>query len=102
MAMCDPGMSFADYMTNFQFVEGVTCVYADVTGFLVLGLIVYTGVAGVSYIRTGSMVMPFILMLLIGGAVISQMASISLAYVVVLMLLIPAGLVAYLYFKFAR
>lgn len=100
LQMCSPGQGFLDRITAFEFVEALTCQYADPIGMATLALIVYAGVAGSIYIRTDSLIFPFGLLLMTGGAVVGQLAAVSTPVLVLLVLVVPAGMVAYLYYRF--
>lgn len=100
-AVCGAGKDFGEYMTDFQFIEAVTCAYIDTGTLAVVATLTYTAVAGSIYIRTGSMVMPFMLMLLVGGAVLTQMAAISTPIAILILLAVPAGVLAYAYYRYS-
>lgn len=100
--MCDPSRDFASRLLNWDFVEAFTCQYADVTGFLVLGLMVWTAVASAIYIRTDSFIIPFGLLMMTGGAILAQMAQVAIAPAVLLILIVPAAFTAYLYWRYGR
>lgn len=100
-AMCDASKDFADYMTDWQFVEAFACQYANTTGFTVLALIVYGAISGSIFIRTDSLIIPFGLFLVIGGAALSQMASVAVPVAVTMILVVPAAVTAFLYAKYS-
>ena len=100
--MCTAGQTFQERLLDWQFVEAFTCQYADVTGFLVLGLMVWAAVSSAIFIRTDSMLIPFGLLLMTGGAVLSQMASVALPVAVLLILVVPAAIMAFLYYLYGR
>lgn len=102
MQMCDADKSFVDHMTNFEFWEAITCQYADPIGFLAFGLLVYSGVALPIYIRTGSATIPGILLLLVGGLVLPQVAGVAQPIVTILVVMLLAGSLAYLYYSYSR
>lgn len=100
-AMCDASKSFADYLTAYEFVKAFTCQYANTTGFVVLGLVVYTAISSSIYIRTGSFIIPLGLLMMLGGAALTQMASVALPVAVLLILVVPAGVMAFLYARYS-
>lgn len=100
--MCDPNKDFAEHLLDWEFVEAIACQYADTTGFLVLGLIVWGAVSSAIYIRTNSMIIPFGLLLMTGGAVLSQMAQVAVPIAVLIVLVLPASITAYLYYRYGR
>lgn len=99
---CDPNKSGIEHLLDFEFVEAIGCTYADAASFLIVGLLVYTAVASSIYIRTGSMIIPLGILMLGGGAIIGQMAGVASTYAVLLLLIFPAGIMAYVYLKFSR
>lgn len=101
-AMCDAGATFAENIQNFEFVEAFVCQYGNTTGFAVLGLFVWTAVSSSIYIRTGSFLLPFGLLLMIGGAALSQMASVAVPIAVLLILVVPSAVTTYLYLTYSR
>jgi hypothetical protein len=101
-SMCTPGKGFEERLLDWQFVEAMACQYADVTGFLVLGLIVWSAVSSAIYIRTDSFIIPFGLLMMTGGAALSQMANVAVPVAVTLVLVIPASVTAYLYWQYGR
>jgi len=100
--MCDAGTSFAEYLNNWEFVKAISCEYANTVGFTTVGLIVYGAVASSIYIRTDSMIIPFGLFLMIGGAALSQMASVAVPIAALLVLVLPAAVTTFLYIRFSR
>lgn len=100
-AMCD-GSSMREYLQAFEFAKAFTCQYADTTGFLVLGLFVYGAIASSIYIRQDSLIIPFGMLLMLGGAVLSQMASLAIPVAVIVILVVPSAIVAVLYVRYSR
>lgn len=101
LQMCDPNKNFVDRLTDFQFWEALTCQYADPIGFYVLGVLVYSGVALPIYIRTGSIGIPAVLLLIVGGLVLPQVAGIASGYVLIVTVLAIGGSITYLIYRFA-
>lgn len=101
LQMCSRGRSFDERMLSFDFVEAITCQYADPLGMGLFAMIVYTGISGSIYIRTGSTILPLGLLLLGGGAFVGQLVGVATPYVVAMLLLIPAGVTAYIYQRFS-
>lgn len=99
---CDPSRTGVDRVTDFEFIPAVTCVYFETAGLLLTGLLVWSAVAGSIYIRTGSAIIPFILLLLTGGAIMATVASIGIALATVTVLLVGGGVVAYGYHIFSQ
>jgi len=100
--MCAGNPGFVDLLTNFEFVAAIACTYAIPASLPLVGLLVYTAIGGAIYIRTGSFILPFGLLLLTGGAVVSQIASVGLPIVVLLVIVVPAGVTALLYARYSR
>lgn len=102
LQVCDPGMDFGDYMRNFEFIKAATCAYFVTAGMLVTGLLVYGGISLKIYIQTGSVIIPFVLLLTIGGAAMTQMAGIVSAFAMLLLLVAGAGAITILYKAHSR
>lgn len=102
LQMCDPSKGFLDYITNFQFWKAVTCPYANSVGFLTLGLFVYGSISIPIYLTTGSIIVPAVLLLLVGGAVMSQVAAPATTIAVLVLLGAGAGSLGALYLKYQR
>jgi len=100
--VCEASMSGFDYLMSFEFIKALTCTYANSAGFLATGLIVYGGVAVSIYIRTNSVVIPFVLLLLVGGAIIPQVAGVGVAVATILFLATGAGVLTFLYHRHSR
>lgn len=90
------------HLLNFEFIKAFTCTYANAAGLLMVGALVYGAVASSIYIRTGSVVIPTILILLTGGAVMGQVAGPAVAIATVMVLTSGAGAMTYLYVRFSR
>ena len=102
MAVCEAGLGFGDYLTNFEFIKAFTCTYANAAGFLVVGLLVYGGISLSIYIETGSVIIPFVLLLTVGGAVLTQVAAPAMTIAVLVLLVTGGGVMAYLYHRYSR
>lgn len=101
-AMCDPAVSGMDHMANFEFIKAFTCTFANPAGLLVVGLLVWAGISAAMYARQGSVVTPVILLLLIGGAIIPTIAAPGMTIAGILILVVPAGIVAYAIYRYSR
>lgn len=101
MSMCDSSMSFIDYIRDFAFVKAGVCPYANSIGFLTLGIIIWGGVSIAIFSRTGSIKMPAVLMLLLGGAVLGQVAGPGLGVTALVVLGGAAVAMTAVYWKLA-
>lgn len=99
---CDPTKGFMEHMLDFEFWAAIGCQYAEPVGFYVFGLIVYTGVALPIYIRTNSITVPAVLLLIIGGVVMPQIAGVATPIARFLIVMSFAGSFVLLYYKFGR
>jgi len=99
--LCD-GTNPTEYFLDFKFVKAVTCTYADVAGLLVVGLLVYGGIGMSIYIRTGSIRIPAVLFLLTGGAIVGQIAAPGVAIAAIALVLLGAGAMTLLYYRYSR
>lgn len=73
-------------MLQLKFVEATVCTYAQTIGFLTLGMIVYVAIVGSMFIRTKSVSLIAVLILLTGGLVLTQMAPPVLQFVALILL----------------
>lgn len=99
--VCDPTIDPSTYLSNFEFIKAFTCVYANSMGFLALGLLVYGAISARIYIQTGSAMIPVVLLLLTGGAVMTQVAAIGTTIAAVLFLTVGAGIITYVYWRYS-
>lgn len=102
MSMCDPAKDFGDYLVNFEFIKAPTCTYSDPAGLLVVGLLVFGAIALTSYIETGTVIIPFVLLLTTGGAVLTMVAAPGIGIATILLLVTGAGAMTYLYYRYSR
>jgi hypothetical protein len=100
--LCAAGKSGPEYLTDFQFVKAISCTYADSAGLLVVGMLVYGGVSISIFARTGDIRIPAVLLLLTGGAVTSQIAAPGLTIAGLIVLLVGAGVLTLLYYRYSR
>lgn len=102
MAMCDPAKDFGDYLVNFEFIKAPTCTFAEPAGFLVVGMLVFGAIILNNYIETNTVIIPFVLLLTTGGAVLTMIAPPAIAVATILLLVTGAGAITYLYHRFSR
>jgi len=100
--ICTRGGDVSAYVSNFEFVKAFPCVFADAIGWLVMGLMVYGAISLSLYIRTESLLIPAVLLLVVGGAVLGQMAAIASPFAVLVLVGVPGGLVALAYYIYSR
>lgn len=97
-ACTQPGQ---DYLTDFKFIQAFVCTYTADVGFLVAGLIVWATISLAIYTKQGSPIIPLVLLFQFGGVVVAQIAGVATAVVVLLVLTVPAGIAALLYFRYS-
>jgi len=69
--------------------DAVFCPYQSSMGFGVFATLVLVGIIGVPiYVRTQSIILPFVLALIIGGVVLSQLVAMAQTLVIVVILLV--------------
>lgn len=93
---------FNEAMQNFELWEAFTCAYGAPLGELVVGTIFYSAVALNIFIRTGSMIMPFVLVMLVGGTVLAQMMAIISSFAALIVLIVGPLVVTALVFVLDR
>ena len=102
MQICSGDASPLERLLNFNFVEAVSCTYIDAAGLLVVGMIVYGAIGLSLYIRTGSMRIPAVLLLLIGGAIVPQIAGPAVSVAVIGIMLLGGGVITLMYYRYSR
>lgn len=102
LQLCSADKTGPEYLTDFEFVEAITCTYADATGILVTGLMVFGGMMIAIYSTTDDIRVPAVLLLLTGGAILPVIASPGLTVAALVLLLTGAGVVTFLYIKYSR
>jgi len=78
--------SFGAAMEAFDLWEALFCAYGAPLGELVVGSILYAGVGLNIFIRTGSVMIPFVLALVLGGTVLAQVFAIINTFVGIIIL----------------
>lgn len=102
MQMCSGAQDGIGYLKDFNFVESIVCTYANSAGFLVTGLFVYGGIMIALYSTTDDVRIPSVLILLTGGAILSQIAAPALAFAAIILLMAGAGTITLLYYRYSR
>jgi hypothetical protein len=102
LQLCQGFGSGPDSVNAFEFVEAFACTYAAPMGLGVVGLLVYGGIGLSLFARTGDVRVPFVVLILTGGAITSQIAAPGLTIITLLVLFSGAGLMTYLYYRYSR
>lgn len=102
LQMCPSGQTAAEAFKQFEFVQAILCEYTAPAGLLPVGMIVFGAVAASIYVRTGSPIIPFGLLLLTGGVVMSTVSGVAVGFATILVLLVGGGVFAYAYAALAR
>lgn len=96
------GDAFITAMENLDLWEALFCPYATPLGELAVGSIVYAGFALNIFIRTGSVIVPFILVLLLGGTILAQVYAVISAFAALIILIAAPLVVSALVFLLDR
>lgn len=78
--------TFFDALAEFNLWEAFFCSYGTPLGELVVGTVVYGAFSLGIFVTTGSIMIPFLLFLILGGTVIGQMLAIISDFVALLIL----------------
>lgn len=100
--VCDPNTKGYEYLTDFEFIKAFSCTYANQIGFLVTFTFIYGAVATSLFIRTGSMILPLILLLLVGGPILGMVLGPVVAIATILILVGGAGITTLVYQRYSR
>lgn len=90
-----------DALTEFNFGDAFVCPYWDTVGQFATGLLVWGGISAAVYQKTGSIIIPYILLLLLGGSVLAQVASVGVTIAGVVMLAVLGGVPTYLVWRYS-
>jgi len=91
-----------DYLTDFEFIQAFGCTYAADIGFLAAGLILWSAISLAIYTKQGSIIIPLVLLFQFSGVVLAQTANILTPAVVMVVVAVPPGVAAVLYFRYSR
>jgi len=102
-SFCTDGAGFIDYIGDFEFINAFACTASELGGgFATVSTVVMGGIALSIYIRTGSVALPAVLVLLTGGVVLQTLAGPAIGLATILVLVFGAGIMTYAYWRFAR
>lgn len=90
-----------DLITQFRFIEAISCTYTADIGLFTAGLMVWGAISLAIYTKQGSAIIPAVLLFQFGGVAVAQTASIATPVVVALILVVPAGLAGLLYYRYS-
>lgn len=68
-----------------EVIQAFVCTYAGSMSVVGLGLVAWFTVSAMTYVRTGSIIMPVVLMLLLGSAALTQLPSVGLGVAAVVL-----------------
>lgn len=92
---------YVDTGGNVSIVQGAVCQYSDPFGIELVGFLFWAGLALGLYVRTGSILMPYVLTLVMGSIMLSFVAPIGVAMVVPMTLGIAGYIAPKLYRKYS-
>lgn len=101
MVSCPDGRYTAELfeaaMAEFELFNAITCSFGAPLGVTVVGTLFYSGVGLNIFLRTGSIMIPFVLALILGGTILAQMFAIINSVVTIIILfaapLVMSGLI---------
>jgi len=100
---CTDGAGFTDYLGDFEFINAFTCTASELGGgFATVATLIMGGVALSIYIRTGSVALPAVLVLLTGGGILSLLAPPAITLAAILVLLFGAVVLTLAYYRYAQ
>jgi hypothetical protein len=70
---CSDYNTYWEFMANWQFFDAVYCLYGEQVGFFLFPLLAYGALATALYIFAGSLIMPLVLTIILGGVVVAQL-----------------------------
>jgi hypothetical protein len=72
---CSDYDTYLEFMQNEQFFEAVYCVFGDSVGVLLFPLLVWGAMGSAMYIFSGSLIMPLVLTIILGGVLVVQLPA---------------------------
>lgn len=93
---------FEAAFSNFDLWEAMICPFAGPTSMLIVGTILYSGVGLNIFLRQGSVIVPFILALILGGTILGQTIGVISSFAALLILIVPPLIVSALIFAVDR
>jgi len=72
---CSDYDTYLEFMQNEQFFEAVYCVFGDSVGVLLFPLLVWGAMGLALYIFSGSLIMPLVLTIILGGVLVVQLPA---------------------------
>lgn len=96
------GEMFQTAMENFDLWEAMVCPYGTALGMGVVGTMLYSAFALNIFIRTGSVIIPFVLVMILGGTIIGQMVGVVSAFAGLIVLVVAPLVVSALIFVLDR
>jgi len=98
----DVCLEFDVELQDRNFVCAFVGPYIGQMSLVVLGMIIWGGLSLGLFIRTGSPMIPYVLLLLTGGAISGTLAGPAIALAAVVVLAVSGGVPLLLYIKYAR
>ena len=102
---CPNGTNATEYVNpggNVSLVQGAVCQYSDPFGIQVVGVLFWAALALALYIRTGSILLPYLLTLIFGSVVLSTIVPIAVAVVVPMTLGVAGYIAPEIYRKYSQ
>jgi hypothetical protein len=83
---CSDYDAYFQFLKNEQFFDAVYCVFADSVGVLLFPLLVWGSMGTALYIFSGSLIMPLVLTIILGGVVVVQLPAGPIQFVAAVVL----------------
>lgn len=93
---------FNEAMSNFELWDAVICPFAGPTSMLLVGTVIYSGIGLNIFLRQGSVIIPFVLALILGGTVVGQTIGVISSFVAMIILIVPPLIISLLIFTVDR
>jgi len=100
--LCGGSRPGHERLLDFEFFEAFACTYTQAVGLFQVGLLLYGAIGLAYYIRTGSPVLPMIVILVTGGVTATVIATPGVAVFTIALLGAGAGSITWAYYRFSR
>lgn len=102
LQLCQRGTDVSAYIGEFEFFKAGACVFVDPLGLPMVAMLVYGAIAIPITLRTDSVMIPTVLLLITGGATMATIASPAVSIGTIVLILAGPGAITLLLYAYSR
>lgn len=102
LQFCADNADLVDHVTNFEFFKAFSCAYIGSVGIALTATLVYGAIAIPIQLRTDSVMIPVVLLLLTGGATFATIAGPAVSIGTILLILAGPGAITLALYAYSR